>query len=231
MVTRIEKIDGQVPGHRLFFACAMVFVASLVIANTIAVKIVSVGELAVAGGILVFPLSYIFGDVLTEVYGYRQTKKVIWLGFVCLALMSAFYYSATLLKPAPFFQNEAAFDSIFVQVPRIVAASLAGYLVGSFLNSIVLSKLKVLTGGRFLWMRTIASTIVGELGDSFLFAFVAFGGVYAMHEVQLIAITGFALKTAYEVAATPVTYIIVSFLKRVEGVDAVDRGERYSVVP
>lgn len=207
----------------------MIFVSVLLVANTVAVKIIAFGDYAVAAGIICFPISYIFGDVLTEVYGYRQTRKVIWTGFFCLALMSFFYYLASLLPPAAFYQGEAAFDTIFEFVPRIAIASLAGYLVGSFLNAIVMSRMKVLTNGRALWARTIASTIVGEAADSFVFALVAFYGVFAIDDLLLIGMTGFVLKTAYEIIATPVTYMIVGFLKRREGVDKIDRGESYSL--
>lgn len=226
-----ETIERNQPGHRVFFACAMIFVTMLLVSNTIATKIVSVGDWAVAAGIICFPVSYIFNDVLTEVYGFRQTKRVIWWGFFCLALMAGFYALAAVLPPAPFYQNESAFDGIFSQVPRIVLASLAGYLVGSFLNSIVMSRLKVLTKGKLLWVRTISSTIVGELGDSFVFAVVAFAGVMSWDQLVLVGTTGFVLKTAFEVIATPATYLIVGWLKRTEGVDTYDRNERYSLAP
>lgn len=233
MSTQIEKrvATDSPQGHKLLFACAMVFVTTLLVSNTIAVKLVSFDQYAVAAGIICFPISYIFGDVLTEVYGYRQTKRVIWWGFLCLGLMAAFYSLATILPPAPFYQNEAAFDSIFSQSPRIVTGSLVGYLVGSFLNSIVMSRLKVWTNGRLLWLRTVLSTIFGELGDSFVFAVIAFAGVLAWNDLWVVATTGFFLKTAYEIVATPITYLIVGRLKQIEGVDVYDRGEKYSVLP
>lgn len=218
------------PGHRALFFLAMVFVTLLVVSNTIAVKIISIGPFAIAGGIVCFPLSYLFGDILTEVYGYRQTKRIIWAGFACLALMSVFYLIATKLPPAPFYKDDEAFGRLLGFVPRIVAGSLCGYLVGSFLNAIVMSRLKVVTNGKHLWLRFVASTIAAELGDSFIFAFVAFYGVFENSQLLNVAFTGFVLKTLYEVAATPLTYIVVGLLKKYEGVDIFDRNESYSVI-
>jgi len=222
--------DLNPAGHKYYYLCAMVFVMSLIVANTVAGKIVSVGSFAVAAGIVVFPISYIFGDVLTEVYGYRQTRKVIWTGFLCLIAMSGLYYLASVLPPAPFYTGEAAFDQVFQFVPRIVLASISGYIVGSFLNAIVMSRMKVMTDGKWLWLRTIASTIVGEGADSFIFALVAFYGIFATYELFLVGFTGFVLKSLYEILATPITYAIVGFLKKAEGVDKYDREESYTII-
>ena len=212
----------------LFLIISMVFVSSLVISNTIATKIIMVGPLSVAAGIICFPISYIISDIVTEVYGYRRAKIMIWTGFACLAFMSAAYALAAWLTPAPFFQNEASFDLIFSQVPRIAVGSLAGYLVGSFANSIIMSKMKLWTNGEHLWSRTIGSTIVGEGADSVVFATVAFAGLFSTSQLAMIAFSGFLLKTAYEIAATPLTYAIIAKVKRVEGIDTFDRGQSYS---
>ena len=212
----------------VFVVLSMLTVTSLIVANTVASKIVMVGPLSVAAGILCFPLSYIISDVLTEVYGYHRAKLVIWVGFACLAVTSLIYLLATELPPAPFYQNEGAFDIIFSQVPRIAFGSLLGFLTGSLLNAIVMSKMKVWTEGRHLWTRTIGSTIVGEGADSLVFALIAFGGVFPTRDLLMVALSGFLLKTGYEILATPITYIVVSKVKKVEGVDTFDRYVSYS---
>jgi hypothetical protein len=222
-----ERADGD----RWFYVVAMVFVSTLLIANTIAVKVVALGSAAVAAGILVFPVSYVVNDVLVEIYGYDRTRRVIWAGFACLALMSVVYYLSTLLPPAPFFDGEAAFDRIFSFVPRVALGSLAGYLVGSLLNAVVMSKVKVMTSRRHLWLRAIASTVVGELGDSFIFAAIAFGGTMPTRSLIIVATTGFVLKTAYETLAVPLTYLAVGWLRKKEGGDVLDAGLRYRLTP
>lgn len=226
----MNELSNQLPpGHRLFYLCSMVYVTMLVVSNTAATKIAMLGPFPVAAGIVCFPVAYIFGDVLTEVYGYVQTRRVIWAGFLCLALMSFFYWAATALPPAPFFADEAAYDRLFGLVPRIVLGSLLGYLVGSFLNAMVMSKMKLYSHGKHLWMRTIASTLVGEVGDSAVFAIVAFYGLLTPSQLFDVGATGFALKVLYEVVATPLTYLIVGYLKRVEAVDTYDYNVTYRV--
>lgn len=211
----------------LFLILSGLFIMSLIVANTIASKIIVIGPLSVAAGILCFPISYIISDVLTEVYGYQKTRNVIWLGFFCLGLTSLIYFAATQLSPAPFYSNEVAFDAIFSQVPRIAVGSLAGFLVGSILNAAVMSRMKVMTDGRFLWMRTIGSTIIGEGADSLVFAVIAFGGIFELEALLLIAFSGFLLKTIYEVVATPLTYAIVAGAKSYEKIDTFDRSISY----
>jgi uncharacterized integral membrane protein (TIGR00697 family) len=213
---------------RTFVTISMVFVSTLIIANTVATKVVMVGDFAVAAGIVCFPITYIISDVVTEVYGYRRAKFITWVGFGCLALMSILYLIAAWLPPAPFYQGEAAFDSVFTFVPRIALGSLIGFVVGSLLNAVVLSRLKILTEGRWLWTRTIGSTIVGEAADSVVFAVVAFAGIFEMRQLIILAFTGFALKTLYEILATPFTYIVVRRVKSLEGEDTFDHGVRYS---
>lgn len=215
-------------GFRLFHALAMLFVASLLIANTLAVKIIEVGGFTLPAGILCFPIAYIVNDCLTEVYGYEKTKSVIWWGFICLALMSFFYYLATLLPAAIFWTEQESFEKLFGFIPRIGFASLIAFLIGSFLNSIVLSKLKVKTNGKRLWIRTIGSTIIGEGADTLIFNFVAFFGVFAITDVIKVALSGFILKTLYEVAMTPVTYIVIGKLKKYENEDKYDINISYN---
>jgi len=216
-------------GYRLFHIFAMLFVGSLIVSNTIAVKIVELGGFMLPAGIIVFPVSYILADTLTECYGFRKTRSIIWWGFISQIAMVACYWLATQLTPAPFWGDQEAFARLFGFVPRIVGASMIAYLVGEFLNSMVLSKIKVAMGGRHLWLRAIASTIVGQGADSLVFNLVAFGGVFAFKEVLFIAFSGWVLKTAYEVVILPVTYIVVAFVKRREDMDVYDRGVRYSL--
>jgi queuosine precursor transporter len=218
-------------GYRLYHAVAMVFVASLLIANTIAVKIIEVGPFTLPAGIIVFPLAYIFGDVLTEVYGFRKAKSIIYWGFAGLAMMALFYFVATRLRPAGFWPDQEPFQRLFGFVPRIVGASFLAYLCGELLNAIVLSRLKVATNGRHFWLRATTSTLVGQGADSIIFNFVAFLGVFAFRDVLVIAFSGWVLKSAYEVLALPLTYLIANYLKRIEGVDAYDRDVRYSPLP
>jgi queuosine precursor transporter len=215
---------------RLFPVVGMLFVAFLLIANTIAVKIIVVWQFVLPAGIICFPLTYIFGDVLTEVYGFRRSRLVIWTGFLCLMLMSFFYWGSTLLTPAPFWEGQESYARFFSLSPRIALASFIAYLVGEFSNSVIMSRMKVWLEGKHLWMRTIGSTVVGEGVDSFIFNFAAFAGVFAMRDVAFIALSGYVLKVAYEIVATPLTYAVVSALKKYEGVDHYDYGVSYNPV-
>jgi len=216
-------------GFRYYHVVAMIFLASLFISNTIAVKVITVWGFTLPAGIITFPVAYLAGDVLTEVYGFRKARSLIWWGFFCLAGMSLFYWLATLLPPAPFWKDDnPAFVKFFGFVPRIVLASLIAYCVGEFLNSMVMSRLKIKTQGKHLWLRAIASTIVGQGADSFVFNFVAFAGIFPTSTVAFIAFSGFVLKTLYEVVALPLTYLVVPWLKRAEGVDTYDHGVQYT---
>jgi uncharacterized integral membrane protein (TIGR00697 family) len=215
-------------GYRFFHIVAMIFVTTLILANTLAVKIVSLFGFTLPAGIIVFPIAYIFGDVLTEVYGFRKARSVIWWGFFCLAMMAFFFWAGTLLPPAPFWKDQEAFARLFGFVPRIALASLIAYLVGEFINSAVLSKLKVRTEGRHFWLRAVLSTVIGQGADSLIFNFSAFLGVFPLRDLLFIAFSGWILKTAYEVVALPLTYACARFLKRAEGVDTYDREISYS---
>lgn len=215
-------------GYRYFHGVAMLFIASLLIGNTLAVKIIQVGNFTLPAGILCFPVAYIVNDCLTEVYGYEKTRSVIWWGFFCLALMSLLYYIATLLQPAPFWTDQPAFERLFGFAPRIAIASFIAFLVGSFLNSWVMSSMKVKTKGKRLWTRTIGSTIVGEGADSLIFNCVAFLGIFQFADVMQIALSGFVLKTLYEIVMTPLTYAAVGWLKRKESEDKYDIGINYN---
>lgn len=213
---------------KYFGIISTLFVATIMISNTVATKLFSLGPLIFTGGVLIFPITYIFGDILTEVYGYSLSRKVIWTGFVALILMSLVYWIVGLLPPAPSWANQEAYISILGLVPRIVLASIIGYWAGSFSNSIVMAKMKVLTKGKRLWTRTIGSTVVGEGVDTTLFVLIAFWGLLPGGIMVLAIISGYAFKVVYEVAATPITYKIVSFLKKAEGMDIYDRDTKFS---
>jgi uncharacterized integral membrane protein (TIGR00697 family) len=206
----------------------MLFVASLIIANTVAVKIISIGSLTIPAGILCFPLAYIINDVLVEVYGFERTKKVIWWGFIALAFMSIVYYLSNILPAAPFWDGQDAFDRLFSFIPRIGIASFVAYLIGTFLNSMVMSKLKKRMNGKHLWVRTIGSTIIGEGVDSVVFNMIAFYGVFPDANLWAIIGTGFALKVLYEIIATPLTYFVIARVKKLESEDKYDHGVSYN---
>ena len=205
------------------------FITSLLTANIIAVKLVALGNLVVPAGVVIFPLSYIFGDVLTEVYGYRQARRVIWLGFFCNLLMVVAIWVGGLLPAASFWDAQPAYERILGFTPRLLVASFAAYLVGEFANSYVLARLKLATRGRWLWTRTIGSTLVGQGLDSAVFITLAFVGVMPSAEALLAAIlTQWLLKSAYEIVVTPLTYVVVGFLKRAEGLDTYDYDTRFN---
>jgi len=206
-----------------FIGCAAVFVTCLLTANIIAAKLIVVGGVVLGAGIVIFPVSYIVSDVLTEVWGYAVARRVIWLGFACNALMVAAVWLAGGLTPAPFWKGQAAYAEIFGQTPRILVASFLAYLVGEFANAFALAKLKIATEGRFLWVRTIGSTIVGEGLDTLVFVTLAFSG-QVPSGVLVVMITGqWVAKVAYEAAATPLTYAVVGWLKAREHLDTYDR--------
>jgi uncharacterized integral membrane protein (TIGR00697 family) len=204
-----------------FVTLAAFFVTALVVSNIIAVKLAEVGGRVFDAGNLLFPLAYVLGDVLTEVYGFRAARRVILLGFACNVLAVAATQLAPRLPAAAFWaENEEAYEAILGTTWRIFVASLVAYLAGELTNSYVLSRMKVATGGRWLWSRTIGSSVVGQAIDSTLFVTIAFAGTGAPL-LDTIATT-WAIKVAWETLATPFTYVIANGLKRVEGVDVFD---------
>jgi len=204
------------------------FVAVILISNIASTKIVQIWRFTFDGGTILFPLSYIFGDVLTEVYGFKAGRRVIWIGFFSALLMSVVFGLVGLIKPAAGWENQQAWLLILGQTPRIVAASLIAYFAGEFSNSIVLAKMKIFTKGRFLWTRTIGSTLAGEGIDTVLFVIIAFGGVYSWRLVALIIVSNYIFKVGMEIVLTPATYAIVSFLKRREKIDYFDYGTKFN---
>ncbi len=178
--------------------------------------------------VIVFPVSYILGDVLTEVYGYRAARHVIWLGFFCNLLAVIAIYLGGILPSAPFWQGQEAYETILGYTPRLLAASFVAYLVGEFANAIVLAKMKVATNGRFLWSRTIGSTLVGQGLDSLVFIVLAFVGTIPASALLAAIVTQWLVKSAYEALATPLTYVVVNRLKRTEGLDVYDHGTSFN---
>lgn len=216
------------PRWRWLTTIAVIFVACLITSNIMAFKIVSVAGMTVPAAVVVFPMSYIIGDVLTEVYGYSEARKVIWLGFVGNALAVLMFWLGQILPAAPFWQGQAAYDSVLGFTPRLLGASFLAYLVGEFSNSLILAKMKIWTHGRWLWTRTIGSTLVGEGLDSLVFITFAFWSVVPTEAIWGMVITQWLVKTCYEVLFTPITYAVVWFLKKQEGVDIFDRETRFS---
>ena len=199
------------------------FVAVLLISNIASTKIVDLGRFTFDGGTILFPLAYIFGDVLTEVYGYARARRVIWTGFLWSAVAAGVFALIDWLPAAPEYELAAEFSAILGQTPRIVAGSLAAFLAGEFVNSYVLARLKVRTSGRFLWVRTIGSTVVGQGIDTAIFLLIAFGGVLSAATLREVFVSNYVFKVGVEIAFIPVTYAVVTYLKRAEGVDAYDR--------
>jgi len=218
------------PPHpfRYYDLCVIVFVVVLIISNLIGPKIVAAGPFRISGAQLLFPITYIFGDIFTEVYGYAGSRRAIWLGFFGSALMALMGIIVVALPPAPDFKDQAAFATVFGFVPRMVGASLAAYWAGEFANSYVMAKMKVLTQGKALWMRTIGSTAVGQFVDSVVIMTLAFAGKESWATIGNLIFSGYVGKVAYEALMTPFTYLAVNWLKRVEGVDVYDVDTNFS---
>jgi uncharacterized integral membrane protein (TIGR00697 family) len=204
------------------------FVVVLLISNLVGQKITAVGPFRISAAQVLFPITYIFGDVFTEVYGYRASRRAIWIGFFASALLSAMGVLTVWLPPAPDWPHQQAFATVFGFVPRMVAASLAAFWCGEFANSFVLAKMKVWTQGRRLWTRTIGSTAVGQLVDTAVLMVLAFGGNLPASLIANLILSGYLGKVAYEAAATPLTYLVVNFLKRKEGIDPLDVGVSFN---
>jgi queuosine precursor transporter len=211
-----------------FVLIVAVFVTCLVVANIIAVKLIDIAGLVLPAAVIIFPVSYIFGDVLTEVYGYRQARRVIWLGFFCNLIAVAAIAIGQALPAASFWPDQQAYERVLGYSPRLLVASFVAYLVGEFANSFVLARMKIATRGRWLWARTISSTLIGEGLDSLIFITVAFAGTMPTDVFARTVVNQWLFKTAYEVLATPLTYLVVNFLKRKEGLDVYDHQTRFN---
>ena len=220
---------SSVRGYRYFDLLLAAFVATLLCSDLIgAGKVTSLGGVTFGAGILFFPISYAFNDVLTEVYGFKRARKAVWAGFGALVFAALMSWGVLALPPAPAWHAQSAYEMTFGSTPRIVAAELAAFFVGELTNAYVLAKLKVRTQGRYLWMRTIGSTAVGEVLDTLLFYPIAFAGSWEPRLLVTVMVSNYVLKVFWEILATPATYAIVGFLKRAEGEDYFDRDTHFS---
>ena len=216
-------------GFRYFDFMMAAFVAILLLSNVIgAAKPAQLWGFTFSAGILFFPLSYLLGDVLTEVYGYARARRCVWAGFVAVLFMAFMSWVVVALPPAPGWPGQAAYESVFGQVPRIVLASVAAFWAGEFVNAFVMAKMKIMTRGKYLFTRTWGSTVFGQGVDSLIFYPLAFLGVWDAATVIQVLVTNWALKVGWEILLTPVTYGVVGFLKRREGVDVFDEGTNFN---
>ncbi|MFA5134596.1 MAG: queuosine precursor transporter [Patescibacteria group bacterium] len=213
---------------RYFDIILGLFVAVLLISNIVSTKIVDFGPFSFDGGTLLFPLAYIFGDILTEVYGYRAARRVIWTGFFSALLMSAAVIVVGKLPAAADWMNQDAYDAVLGLAPRIVVASLVAYFAGEFSNSFTLAKMKIATRGKWLWIRTIGSTVVGEGIDTALFVLIAFWGVLPVDLLVSVLISNYVFKVGMEALFTPITYGVIKKLKDDEGIDVYDRKTNFN---
>jgi hypothetical protein len=219
---------------RFYDLCVHVFVVVLLVSNLVAQKICQIGPFDIGGYVvgpflisaaqMLFPITYIFGDIFVEVYGYGASRRAIWIGFFSAALLAVMGLIATKLPAAPQFQNQEAFEQIFGFVPRVLIASLVAYWAGEFANAYVMSKMKILTKGKHLWTRTIGSTVVGQFVDTLLVITIIFAGTQSFETIWQLVLGGYLAKVAYEAAATPLTYWVVNSLKRAEGIEIFDEG-------
>ncbi len=197
-----------------------IFVACLLTANIIGSKIFTLGTIALPAAVIVFPFLYIIGNILTEVYGYAQARRIIWTGFFCNLVFVFFAWIGGLLPPAPFWENQPGYEAILGYTPRLLLASFTGYLTGSFINAFLMAKMKIFTKGRWLWSRTISSTLIGEGFDTAIFILIAFLGTPVFAVIMIF--WHWLFKVLFEIAATPLLYRIINRLKKSEGIDTYD---------
>jgi len=216
MGEELTRRDSIMRTHRYFDFLMAVFVSVLLISNAASSKIVLLGPFTFDGGTILFPITYILGDILTEVYGYARAHKVIWTGFVCTALMALVFAIVGMLPAAPGWDAQKAYMTILGATPRIVLGSLIAYFCGEFSNSYIMAKMKIGTQGRWLWTRTVASTLVAEAVDTMLFVLIAFYGLLPPGLLRSVIVSNYVFKVGFEALATPVTYAIANFLKRAE---------------
>lgn len=216
------------PRYKYLDALTTAFVVILLVSNLVAQKICLIGPFAISGAILLFPITYIFGDIFTEVYGFAASRRAIWLGFFGTALLYLIAAAVIRLPAAPGWHNQQAFTAVFGFIPRILAASLISYWFGEFANSYTMARMKLLTNGRKLWTRTIGSTVVGQAVDTVLVITLTFVGTAPMSTLLNLIGTSYLLKVGYEVIATPLTYLVIHWLKSSEGADAFDRHESFN---
>ncbi len=237
------NVTGTAPqrdlrSFKLFDLLLSVFVVVLLVSNLVGQKICAIGPFHVggtqigpffvSGAQLLFPITYIYGDIFTEVYGYAASRRAIWIGFLANALMATMGLITVWLPPAPGWHNQAAFETVFYTVPRLIVASLIAYWCGEFANSLVMAKMKIWTGGKHLWTRTVGSTVVGQFVDTAVLVTIAFSGTAETSTLINLALSGYLAKVIYEIVATPVTYVAVRVLKKHEGVDTFDTNTNFN---
>lgn len=222
-VTKSHRLLHDYPQNfRYFDLMVSAFVAVLLVSNLVAPKFIAWGPFLFSGAQLLFPITYIFGDVFTEVYGYAGSRRAIWNGFFASILLTVISAIIIALPPAPSWKNQQAYEIVLGSMPRIVIASLVAYWCGEFANSFVMARMKILTEGKYLWMRTIGSTAVGQAVDTLLVITIIFAGTVPVSTMLTLMVSGYGGKVLYEALATPLTYAVVNWLKRVEGVDIMD---------
>lgn len=233
-LTEVEAADLHRRPMRYFDFTMAAFVTILLLSNVIGAGKVAKVDLPVIGnwpfgaGILFFPLGYLLGDILTEVYGYARARRCVWAGFAAMLFMALMSWVVVSLPPAPDWQGQSAYEQVFGQVPRIVLASVVAFWFGEFANSYVLARMKLWTRGKHLWTRTVGSTVIGQAVDSMVFYPLAFLGAWPVSQVVAVAVTNWILKVGWEVVLTPLTYAVVGFLKRAEGVEVFDRNTNFT---
>ena len=214
--------DRELVKYKYYDMLVSAFVAVLMVSNIVAPKFIAIGWLRFSGAQLLFPITYIFGDVFTEVYGYAASRRAIWNGFFGSALLAAISMIVVALPPSPDWHLQKEYATVLGFVPRIIVSSLIAYWFGEFANSFVMARMKIWTNGKHLWTRTVGSTVVGQGVDTILVMVLAFGGIMSNTDIFRAIVSGYTAKVLYEVAMTPLTYMVVNFLKRREGVDAMD---------
>jgi uncharacterized integral membrane protein (TIGR00697 family) len=208
--------------YRHFDTLLAIFIVVLLISNLVGQKLCAIGPFVVSGAQILFPITYIFGDVFTEVYGYSASRRAIWLGFLANGLLAVMGLITVWLPPAPGWKNQEAFQTVFYQIPRLIVASLVAYWCGEFANSFTLAKMKLWTNGRMLWSRAVGSTVVGQFVDTLILYAVGFLGTAPLRTLATGVVSAYLFKVIYEIVAIPMTYAVVGFLKRSEGLDAFD---------
>jgi queuosine precursor transporter len=222
LVSRVTTKHHSLRDFRYFDICVHIFVVILLVSNLVAAKIILIGPFKISGSLLLFPLTYIFGDVFTEVYGYSGSRRAIWIGFFASTLLAILAKIIVLLPPAPEFVHQEAYATVFDAVPRAILGSLAAFWAGEFANSYVMAKMKVFTSGRHLWARTVGSTVVGQAVDTAIVITIIFAGNASWGTIANLIFSGYIAKVAYEALMTPFTYLVVNRLKHMEGVDVFD---------
>lgn len=214
--------------YRYLDIITALFVAVLLISNVASSKITTFGFFTLDAGTILFPLSYIIGDILTEVYGYARARRVIWIGLLCNVLMAMTFMLVAVLPPAADWPNQGAYEAILGLTPRIVLASIVAYFAGEFINSFILAKLKIRTKGKYLWSRTIGSTLIGQLLDTVIFILIAFAGILPTDVLVALIVSNYIFKVAIEVLFTPLTYKVVNKLKKAEHEDYYDKKTNFN---